>query len=776
LAKKNVLVKRMNTVETLGAANVVCSDKTGTLTMNQMTVMNMWFDQSFLPAKSTMELGNQFIHSKTYLTLFRVASLCNRAYFDKPADPEHEEGLEERRRSLEREGFTDVRPSMERARGPRPSIELTDDNKFEVRLQRGGNNRGPTFRPSMDGRAEGRPSLEAGRTEGRPSMEGRYEAGRPSLDARGKQSLELINFVNEARIETAGKVIVGDASETALFRYTSTFTDVDAIRTRFPKLFEIPFNSTNKWQLSIHDTRNAKKKHLLVIKGAPERILLKCKKALINGRKIVIDDAFREQYDRAYKTFGGAGERVLGFAQKKFLPEPHVKYDELHPNFPTEDYTFVGLISLEDPPRDGVPEAINTCHEAGIKVIMVTGDHPFTAEAIARKVGIIGAERTRDEVAKLRNCSPKDVQNDEFGAVVVPGSEIDDLTEEDWDNILSKPEIVFARTSPQQKLEIVKNNQRRGNVVAVTGDGVNDSPALKQADLGIAMGISGSDVAREAAEVVLLDDNFPSIIVGIREGRVIYDNLKKTIAYSLTHLTPEIVPVLCTLAFGIPIALNSILILLIDCGTEMAPAISFAYETPEGDIMKRKPRDVKREHLVNLPLLLYSYLQAGVVTTGLCFLTYFLIFMKYGIPASALPFSSDKHWINSGAEDFVVGDVTFTPAQQAAILAEVQSGYWITLVMCQFWHVWMCKTRIISLFKHNMRNWTMTMGVIIEACLVVIIVYVPFLHFPFGTANVDGYYWLVNLGMVVLIWTWAEARKAVTRKYPQSKFNKAFAW
>jgi magnesium-transporting ATPase (P-type) len=278
LAKKNVLVKRMNTVETLGAANVVCSDKTGTLTMNQMTVMNMWFDQSFLPAKSTMELGNQFIHSKTYLTLFRVASLCNRAYFDKPADPEHEEGLEERRRSLEREGFTDVRPSMERARGPRPSIELTDDNKFEVRLQRGGNNRGPTFRPSMDGRAEGRPSLEAGRTEGRPSMEGRYEAGRPSLDARGKQSLELINFVNEARIETAGKVIVGDASETALFRYTSTFADVDAIRTRFPKLFEIPFNSTNKWQLSIHDTRNAKKKHLLVIKGAPERILLKCKR------------------------------------------------------------------------------------------------------------------------------------------------------------------------------------------------------------------------------------------------------------------------------------------------------------------------------------------------------------------------------------------------------------------------------------------------------------------------------------------------------------------
>lgn len=439
-----------------------------------------------------MELANPFIHSKTYLTLFRIAALCNRAYFDKPADPEHEEGLEERRRSLEREGFTDVRPSFERSRGLRPSIELTADNKFEVKMQRGSPvTRELINRSSIEGRAESRLSM-GGKSDGRRSIGGKAE-GRTSLEgSRGNQSLELIDFEHEARIDTAGKIIVGDASETALFRYTSTFTDVEQLRARFPKVFEIPFNSTNKWQLSIHDTRNSKKKHLLVIKGAPERILLKCSKALINGRKIDIDDAFREQYDRAYKTFGSSGERVLGFAQKKFLPEPHIKYDELHPNFPTEGYTFIGLISLEDPPRDGVPEAIHTCHEAGIKVIMVTGDHPFTAEAIARKVGIIGAERTRDEVAKLRNCDAKEVGNDEYGAIVIPGSEIDNLTEEDWDNILSKPEIVFARTSPQQKLEIVKNNQRCGNVVAVTGDGVNDSPALKQADLGIAMGISGN--------------------------------------------------------------------------------------------------------------------------------------------------------------------------------------------------------------------------------------------------------------------------------------------
>ena len=285
----------------------------------------------------------------------------------------------------------------------------------------------------------------------------------------------------------------------------------------------------------------------------------------------------------------------------------------------------------------------------------------------------------------------------------------------------------------------------------------------------------GSDVAREVAEIVLLDDNFPSIIIGIKEGRVIYDNLKKTIAYTLTHLTPEIVPVLCTLAFGLPIGLNSILILLVDCGTELAPAISFAYEGPEGDIMKRRPRDVKRDHLVNLPLLLYSYLQAGLTITGLCFLTYFLIFMKYGIPPSALPLTSDEYFI-PGAKPFQLGDRIFSPDEQLAILAEVQSGFWVTLVMCQFWHVWMCKTRVISLFKHNMRNWTMTMGVIIEACLIVIIIYVPFLHFPFGTANVDGYYWLPNLGMVIIIWTWAEVRKVVTRKYPQSRFNTAFAW
>jgi sodium/potassium-transporting ATPase subunit alpha len=228
----------------------------------------------------------------------------------------------------------------------------------------------------------------------------------------------------------------------------------------------------------------------------------------------------------------------------------------------------VGLATLLDPPRPEVSLAIKDCHSAGIKVVMVTGDHPLTAASIAKKIGLI-TKPTREDVAKSRNIDLSQVSEEDIKAVVVHGSKIPLMSDKDWEVLTTKEEIVFARTSPEQKLIIVKKFTEAGNVCAMTGDGVNDSPALKQAAIGVAMGLSGSDVAREAADLVLLDDNFASIVVGVREGRLLYANLKKSIAYTLAHSVPEVLPVFVWSFIGFPQAMGGILILFIDLFTEV---------------------------------------------------------------------------------------------------------------------------------------------------------------------------------------------------------------
>jgi sodium/potassium-transporting ATPase subunit alpha len=193
---------------------------------------------------------------------------------------------------------------------------------------------------------------------------------------------------------------------------------------------------------------------------------------------------------------------------------------------------------LEDPPKHGVREAIGHCREAGIKVMMVTGDHPLTAEAIGRKINLM-LQDTKESLAAKRGVSVDQILESEVSAIVIHGEKIDSLSEKDWENIFSKEEIIFARTSPKHKLTIVKHAQSIGHIVGVTGDGVNDSPALKKSDLGIAMNQSGSDVSKEAAAMILIDDNFASAVNGIEEGRLIFQNLKKSIRYTISHTMPQ---------------------------------------------------------------------------------------------------------------------------------------------------------------------------------------------------------------------------------------------
>merc|ERR1711887_444858 len=351
---------------------------------------------------------------------------------------------------------------------------------------------------------------------------------------------------------------------------------------------------------------------------------------------------WRSKYDKAYEHLGGLGERVLGFAHMwldesqwplgsaKFETEPIIFFGEDPDNHTM--LTFVGLMSMIDPPRAAVPDAVAKCRSAGIKVIMVTGDHPITAEAIAKSVGIISeGNYTIQDIAKQRGCDVSQVDKREATAAVVNGAQLRDFTEADIDDVLRHhKEIVFARTSPQQKLIIVDGCQRAGQIVAVTGDGVNDSPALKKADIGVAMGIAGSDVSKQAADMILLDDNFASIVTGVEEGRLIFDNLKKSIAYTLTSNIPEISPFLVFMCFSVPLPLGTVTILCIDLGTDLLPAISLAYEQAETDIMKRAPRDPIHDKLVNERLISMAYGQIGMIQALAGFVCYVIVLMQNG--------------------------------------------------------------------------------------------------------------------------------------------------
>merc|ERR1719334_427375 len=513
MASKNCLVKNLEAVETLGSTSTICSDKTGTLTQNRMTVAHMWFDNKIVEADTSEDQSGKkenfgWKEASGWKTLERVACLCNRAEF-------------------------------------------------------------------------------------KPGQEG---------------------------VHILKREVNGDASEAAILKCTELSKgNVMDYRKRNKKVCEIPFNSANKYQVSIHETEDPNdNRYLLVMKGAPERIVERCSTIVIDGREVPLTQEWKDSFETAYMELGGLGERVLGFCDFMLPADKFPQgfpFDADEVNFPVEGLRFVGLMSMIDPPRAAVPDAVLKCRSAGIKVIMVTGDHPITAKAIARSVGIISeGTETVEDIAARKGVDVKNVDPREARAAVVHGGELKDMNEKQIDEVLMyHTEIVFARTSPQQKLIIVEGCQRMGAIVAVTGDGVNDSPALKKADIGVAMGIAGSDVSKQAADMILLDDNFASIVTGVEEGRLIFDNLKKSIAYTLTSNIPEISPFLFFLTASVPLPLGTVTILCIDLGTDMVPAISLAYEEAESDIMKRQPRNPFTDKLVNERLISMAYGQIGMI-------------------------------------------------------------------------------------------------------------------------------------------------------------------
>lgn len=351
------------------------------------------------------------------------------------------------------------------------------------------------------------------------------------------------------------------------------------------------------------------------------------------GETVPLIKKNQDDFESAYRELGSLGERVLAFCDLDLHGfEPNHQFDLDQGNdFEIANLRFIGLVALIDPPRATVPYAIEKCKMAGINVIMVTGDHPITAQAIAKSIGLISRSHRRSTIISLPRIDKKFNSGLKNASIVIPGDELAKLSDQEVRRILiDYNEIIFARTSPQQKLRIVENCQLLDRIVAVTGDGVNDSPALKRADIGIAMGITGSDVSKQAADMILMDDNFSSIVVGVEEGRKIFDNLKKTISYIMAGNSSTLYPFVVYLVLGFPLAISPIKILCIAIGTDMVPAISLAHEPPESDIMNLPPRNPKKDFLVTRNLLLWSFLQAGITISCSGYMGYFITMAQYG--------------------------------------------------------------------------------------------------------------------------------------------------
>ena len=856
---KKVLVKNLESVETLGSTSCICSDKTGTLTQNRMTVSHIYLDRQVSNCEVNMET------------------------FRKEFAAETEKGKDGRPDSVKKPEYSQ------------------DDTLFMTLVQTLALSTMTTFhfepQPEVIRDFYNRQCKKAGTKPMTMPEDLKTVIDSPAAAVYEQAKADMIQ--NEKDVRFLKRQTKGDASETGIVRWLTPIlmkeyggpldmsdssckqeNALEQMRANYPTLEDadqnpvmIPFNSAIKFNLLIRDMSEGKERTKtnnvnVFLKGAPEKVLRRCTKMLIKNTdgdivEVDYDESMAEGVEAANSLFGLQGERVLAFARAELDPQDYDKENYVfdvkswskwdnqqaqgagHQNgwFPMNGLTLVGLVSLNDPPRPKVDVSVNICRAAGVKVIMVTGDQPPTAAAIAHKVNIIknpnleyqtildtemvdGRPITEEEA--FEKCNAIVIHGDKLAKVNAAEDALDDdeiekgRTVMDW---IRKEEVVFARTTPSQKLLIVDACQRLGHVVAVTGDGVNDSPAIKQADIGIAMG-SGSEVAQNAADMILLDDNFSSIVNGLEEGRLIFDNLKKSIAYTLSSNIPEISPFLFFMMFQIPQPLSTVLILCIDLGTDMIPAISFAYENPELDIMERYPRNSKRDHLVNSKLISFAYLQIGMVQAGAGFFTYFYIMNDYGFsPASLFGLAGEEGIMpndtdiytptesSRGNTNFANGDrdlLDMITAKQSGVdvrlffvdrdvnqwsecrwmpdadvphfykyshissnqicwtmeaLYYAQCGYLVSIVCVQWSDLLICKTRNLSISQQGMINWNANFALVFETSLVAVLCYVPIINLILGTRFIAFPHFAVpSISFFMVIIFYDEVRKVWLRK------------
>ncbi|MBN1156778.1 cation-transporting P-type ATPase [Candidatus Woesearchaeota archaeon] len=498
---------------------------------------------------------------------------------------------------------------------------------------------------------------------------------------------------------------VGDPTEVAILEFANKVGNID--HHSFTGLKEKAFSSSDKYMSICYRTEGGTRYTLF--KGATEVILNMCSQIHLNGDVVNLDAETRKRLTTVHEGYENNGLRVLGLAYLSTDDEGEVWETEQKHNL-----VFVGFIGMIDPPRPEVKEAVDKCKRAGIKIIVISGDKAETVTAIAKELDIVDKP------------------------VVVSGKELKEMTEDKLNKTLQNKEIIFARTAPEQKLRVVSALKEMGEVVAVTGDGVNDAPALKKADIGVAMGGSGTDVAKEASNIILLDDNFATIVAAVEEGRAVFDNIKKFITYILTSNIPEILPFLAFVVFSIPLPMTVIQILSIDLITDILPAIGLGNEPPENDVMNRHPRK-SSDKLVTWKMFLRSYAFIGPLEALFSFILFFMILHGGG-------------W-HPGVEPEPVLYMTATGA------------FLVAIIFSQIGNVFAMRTqRESALRKFAVRNNWIFLGILFELAFAVAIINIPYLHGFFSTGALPLRIWGLMLIFPAVLLFVEELRKLLVRR------------
>ncbi|HAE85501.1 MAG TPA: ATPase [Anaerolineaceae bacterium] len=627
MAKRNALIKKLSAVETLGCTNVICTDKTGTLTQNEMTVRSVWV-------------------------------------------PFSRNGQAYSGREINVSGI-----------GYEPIGEFSEN--------------GNRLNPKED------PALSA-----------------VILTQAKCNTSRLIPPDDKSDDSCSTWKVLGDPTEAALIVLSrkAGYSQEDLDYTQ--NVAELPFDSRRKRMSVIQMERNeAGIQRVAYVKGGIREILNVCDSLCIGDQVVPLTQEWVDYIMARNDDYARQGLRVLAAAER-ILPADLQDYqiDAIETGL-----TFLGMVAMMDPPREDIVDAVKKCYHSGIRIIMITGDYGLTAESIARRIGIVSGEDVR----------------------IITGAELEAMSEEVFNEAV-KQQVIFARVAPEHKLRVVSALQSQGNVVAVTGDGVNDAPALKKADIGVAMGLSGSDVAKEAADMILMDDNFSSIVNAIEEGRAVYENIKHFTTYIFTSNTPEAVPFIINSFTGgrIPIALDVMHVLSIDLGTDIVPALALGAEPPEPGTMDRPPRKLS-DHLITRKLLVRAYLVLGPVQALASMSAFYLYYWTNGYAGQ---------WLNLPAEGPIYRSAT------AMALAAV--------VFTQIGNLFTMRSTNRSAFKMPLfSNPMIWIGILSELIVILAIVYVPFMQDFIGTGPFEAKYWLYHilwipsLPLVDTIWKYFQNRK-----------------
>jgi magnesium-transporting ATPase (P-type) len=630
LAQHGVLAKKLSTVETLGNISVICTDKSGTLTQNQMTVRDIWVARQKLKVTGvgyepqgafSPEPKNQAWEGDLR-ALLHAASCCNNARINPP----------------------------------------TPEN--------------------------------------------------PRWNSLGDQT------------EAALKVAALKAN-----------VDERTLAATFPRVHEIPFDARRKRMTTIHREYDHE---IAFVKGAPREILQLCNNIMENGEIVALDNKMRAEIMAANDEYARGALRVLAVAQRLLPLRSGKAYTA---EIIERDLTFLGLMAMMDPPRPEVERAVKICREAGIRIVMITGDYGLTAESLARRVGM------------LTTANPR----------IITGADLESMTESELLTALAG-EVLFARMAPEHKMRMVSLFQSRGDVVAVTGDGVNDAPALRKADVGVAMGVVGTDVAKEAADIILTDDNFGAIVSAIEEGRAVYDNIRKFITYIFASNVPEVLPFIVTAMFPlVPLALRVRQIIAIDLGTDFLPALGLGVEKPEPDVMKRPPR-IRHQPLIDNSLLVRSFLWLGMIEAVLCYVGFFSVYLFSGNAQYLnIPFISTLPFPN-------LLQLSLTRAQAETMAVTV---FHAGVVMAQVGNVFACRSESGHTYRIGwLTNKYIWLGVGAEIAGILAMIYIPSIARLFDHVALPVRYW-IGLGLFGLILYGLEwIRKHILRlphKSPESK-------